>query len=71
MCRWPADTAFTPPAVSDGSFVVKHARMVQLLAAAAPEQVRGHLRARCGAAGLLGWEELGSGSQSSAILITD
>ncbi|KAG2431096.1 hypothetical protein HXX76_009627 [Chlamydomonas incerta] len=63
LCRWPADNAFSPPAVGDGSFVVKHARLVQLLAAAAPEQMLRTLRPRLEA--LTTSERLAAASSSS------
>lgn len=39
LTRWPTDGAATPSAMAEGAFVVRHARLVQLLAAAAPQQV--------------------------------
>jgi hypothetical protein len=40
LARWPNDGLARPAAVADGAFVVRHARLVQLLAAAAPVEVR-------------------------------
>ncbi|EFJ46867.1 hypothetical protein VOLCADRAFT_92605 [Volvox carteri f. nagariensis] len=47
LSKWPNDGLPTPAAVMEGLFAVRHARLVQLLAAAAPEEMlsalRGHI----------------------------
>ncbi|KAG2489806.1 hypothetical protein HYH03_011755 [Edaphochlamys debaryana] len=44
LAGWPNDGMAAPPALAEGAFVVKHARFVQLMAAAAPAEVLAALR---------------------------